>query len=184
MDAQSCGEVERAYVDYNGFNKSIFTFYVGRSKDRFIVHADIVSLHSRVLRQLIEGPFKESIERHAELPEVDPRIFNHFLAYAYHTSNNLSGRETTARIPTTQRTSTRLIELLLAKDQKKFRCKGCHSTPELKFSLTFPHCDKCSQDELRNLKWTADCVVVDCSRTGEYIRGLCAECLQAFGILN
>jgi hypothetical protein len=86
----------------------------------------------------------------------------------------------------TQRTSTsRLIELLLAKHHEKFKCKGCHNTPELKFSLTFPHCDECSQDELRNLKWIAHCVVIGCPRDGEYIHGpFCAECLQALGVFT
>ena len=126
-----------------------FTFYVGPSKARFIVHAGIVSSHSKILRQLIEGPFSEGISRHAELPEVGPQAFDHFLAYAYYTSNDPQSSGTTTQFPMTQRTSTsRLIELLLAKEHRKFRCKSCSSTPELKFSLPFPKCDKCSQDEL------------------------------------
>ena len=127
MDAQSYGEVKHAYVDDNGFNESTFTFYVGCSKRRFVVHADIVAPHSRVLRQFIEGPFREGIERYAELPEVDSADFKRLLAYAYNTSNTTSVSETTAQVPMTQRTSTsRLIKLLLAKEHKKFKRKSCY----------------------------------------------------------
>ena len=43
----------------------------------------------------IEWLFGERIERHTELSEVDPRTPSRFLAYAYYTSNNPLGSETT-----------------------------------------------------------------------------------------
>ena len=186
MNADSYGGVEHASVDDVGFNERTCTFYVGHSWRRFVVHADIVAPHSRVLRQLIEGSFREGIERHAELPEVHSGDFSRFLAYAYNTSNTTSISETIAQVHPTQRTSTsRLIELLLANEHKNFRCKSCHNTPELKFSTTFPKCDECIQDELRDLQWLRHCVVLKCERNGEYIHGLiCAQCLQALGVLS
>lgn len=159
---------------------------MGCWKKPFVVHADVVSPHSRVLHQLIEGPFKEGIERYAELPEIDPETFQYFLAYAYFTLDLKSDNETTTKTPSMQRTSiSRLIELLLVKEHKKFRCKSCEETPELRFSLSFPQCDECNQDELRGLKWAAHCIVFGCSANGEYILGLfCRQCLQDLRILS
>lgn len=37
----------------------------------FMVHSDVVPPHSIVLGRLVDGSFKEGIERCADLPEVD-----------------------------------------------------------------------------------------------------------------
>ncbi|KIW85651.1 hypothetical protein Z517_01043 [Fonsecaea pedrosoi CBS 271.37] len=186
MNAQPFREEDHNQNECNRFNKNVFTYHVGPSKIPFVVHADIVSSHSRVFRQLVEGPFKEGEERYAELPEVDPGTFEHFLAYAYLSSNDTPGNETSTHIPSTKRTSTsRLIELLLAKEHKKFSCKSCRRTSELKFSLTFPQCGECKEDELQSLQWEAHCIVSGCSKKGEYVQGLfCAVCLQDLKVFS
>ncbi|OAL33449.1 hypothetical protein AYO20_07305 [Fonsecaea nubica] len=186
MNAQSFREEDRNQNDCNRFNENVFTYYVGPSKKPFVVHADIVSSHSRVFRQLVEGPFKEGDERYAELPEVDPGTFEHFLAYAYLSSNDTPGNETSTHIPSTKRTSTsRLIELLLAREHKKFSCKSCCRTSELRFSLTFPQCGECNQDVFRSLRWQAHCIVSGCSSKGEYVQGLfCRDCLENLKVFS
>ena len=56
---------------------------------------------------------KAAYQKGAELPEVEPETFGHFLAYAYFRSNGASGNESTTQTSSAQRLSTsRLIELL------------------------------------------------------------------------
>ena len=135
---------------------------------------------------MIEGVFREGIERHAELPDVEPATFEHFLAYAYSASIYRSGDQIITQTPSTPRTSTsRLVEVLLVKGHKVFRCKSCYETRELKFSSTFPQCDECNQDELQSLKWESHCIVSSCSAIGKYVQGLfCAKCLGNLDIVT
>lgn len=150
------------------------------------VHADIVSPHSIVLAQLVEGSFKEGIERCADLPEIDAATFGRFLAYAYYNSSHTSPSGSSVDTSLIQAISiSRLIELLLVNGHKKYNCKSCQAEPELQFSHAFPQCGQCSQDELRRLHWRSRCVVLCCSRDGEYIQGMfCKECLNTLGVLR
>jgi hypothetical protein len=174
------------HADNDRYNENIFTFRVGPSRYSFIVHADIVSQHSKVLCRLIGGSFKEGIEKGAELPEVEPETFGHFLAYAYFMSNGALCNETTTQTSSAGRMPTsRLIELLLVNEHKIFKCKSCWNTSELRFSFSFPHCGKCSQDELKNLKWLSHCIVPGCPEDGQYMKGLfCEKCLRILDVFN
>lgn len=133
---------------------------------------------------MIEGVFKEGVNRHAELPEVDPTTFEHFLEFAYFTIFRFG--DESPQIVSTQRTSTsRLIEVMLAQGHTVFRCKSCYNRPELQFSFTFPQCTECAQDGLKNLTWEARCVVAGCPESGEYVQGLvCAKCLEKLQVLT
>lgn len=169
------------------FDEDTFTFRVGPSMQSFLVHTNIVSRQSKPLHQMMKGPFRESIEKCAELPEVEPRTFENFLAYAYFVSNYSTLDDETSTQPlSAQRTSiSKFIELLLEKEHKKFRCKSCHEEPELMFSKFFPRCQRCNQDEFSNLRWKAHCIIRKCPNNAEYVQGLiCGSCLKTLGVLN
>jgi hypothetical protein len=156
-------------------------------KKRFDVHAEIVSRDSKVFRRLTEGTFKESIEKVVELPDVEPRIFDHFLAYAYATPpRGTVVDESVTQQPPMQRISvSKIIQLLLKNGQRKFKCKSCSQPSELIFSSSFPHCGSCDRNQLRSLIWRAHCVVPSCAQTGEYLLGLaCVRCLREMQVLS
>ena len=186
MEVQPSDGVDSANVAHNRFTEKLFTFYAGASKTCFTVHADIVSPHSIVLDRLVDGSFKEGIERCADLPEVDAATFGRFLAYAYYNSSHTSPSGTSADASLIGGISiSRVIEILLVNGHKKYNCKSCHAERELQFSHAFPQCSQCSQDELRRLHWRSRCVVLRCSRDGEYIQGIfCKECLNTLGVLR
>lgn len=170
METQTSDGVGSANLAHNRYTGRLFTFYAGASKTCFTVHADIVSPHSTALGQLVDGSFKEGIKRCADLPEVDAATFGRFLAYAYYNTSHASSCGTSADASLIGGVSiSHVIELLLEKGYKKYNCKSCYAEPELQFSHTFPQCSQCSQDELRRLYWRSRCVVLSCSRNGEYI---------------
>jgi hypothetical protein len=93
MDTRTGPKVQPSCGNGDSFSKKHFTFQIGLSRRPFIVHADDLSRHPRVVRQVIESVVREGIKRHAQLPEVAPATFEHFLAHAYFTSTNRSGDE-------------------------------------------------------------------------------------------
>lgn len=161
----------------------MFTFYVGPTKNPFLVYADIISRHSQVLNRIIQGGFKESVEKHADLPEVEPETMRHFVRYAYampaSTSNNDETKAPTAIILPLSKSV--LIELLLKIGHKNFRCNICGLIEELKFSSTFPRCGTCGEHtkseytKSRNL-----CILAPCRGHGALLKSLvCEKCLSA-----
>ncbi|KAK5045187.1 hypothetical protein LTR84_009520 [Exophiala bonariae] len=170
----------------NGFNGATFNLHIGPSKNSFLVHADIVSWHSKVLQRLIDGTFKESTESCAELPEVEPDTFRQFLAYAYARSSSTPENEVAEKPKATQKLSpSKIIELLLANGYGRFRCQkpSCVAINKLKSSLTFPLCDTCSQ--VNDCVWRSKsrCVVPQCLRPAEYCQSLlCGQCMLSLSL--
>jgi len=161
------------------YNDNTFTFRVGPSKTPFVVHATIISRHSKVLSRLITGPFKESIEKVADLPEVEPEIFRHFLSYAYFMSNDAVVKGPINQRPNSMRTSiSRMMELLLAGGHTKFNCKKCLDEEPLKFSFSFPLCSRCGEEGMPEFppSWNEICVSSDCQKEADFSLGIC--CLQ------
>lgn len=65
------------------FHDGMFTFPVGPEEKRFDIHQRILSDISRPFAALMGNGMKESLERNARLPEVEPATFALLLEYAY-----------------------------------------------------------------------------------------------------
>lgn len=138
----------------------------------------------------MEGPFKESVERCADLPEVEPETFAHFLAYAYFKSSTTTVNETAHQTSSIKRTSTsRLIELLILKGHKDFVCKTCLARSMLRFSLSFPQCGNCYEEEMSKTTWYSRCIIPSCfpSEPRKPVRYLlqgliCTQCSKELGL--
>ncbi|KAG9205723.1 hypothetical protein G6514_007330 [Epicoccum nigrum] len=61
----------------------LFTFYIGKERQPFIVHSKAVAATSAVFDRLINGDMSEARSRSAEFQEIDPATFIRFLEYAY-----------------------------------------------------------------------------------------------------
>jgi hypothetical protein len=160
----------------------MFTFYLGPPKEAFTIHIDIIAPHSSMLSRLMDGPFKESIEKSAELPEVAPETFTQFLAYAYSAQ---PGPVISKPLPLSRLSDSRLIELLLEDGEAEFTCKGCGGHIPLKFSWRFPYCDTCGKNCTELPTWRSSCVKIRCGKGANIARGLlCDDCgseLMPFG---
>lgn len=105
-------------------------------------------------------------------------------------SNGTSTKETATGSPSAHRISmSRIIELLLANRQRKFSCKTCRNSTDLKFSFSFPYCGDCDHAGFGTKRWNSRCVVVNfseaCLDDAEYLQGMaCRKCLRSLGLLD
>ncbi|KAF5556623.1 hypothetical protein FMEXI_1095 [Fusarium mexicanum] len=61
----------------------IFTFVVGDDATEYTIHSALVAKQSPVLNVLVNGPFKEALERQVRWADLDERIFLSFWEFAY-----------------------------------------------------------------------------------------------------
>jgi len=114
----------------------------------------------------------------AELPEIDIRVFQQFLVSLY---SSIPRGCDVDKTPNGYRhkyiSRSKIIELLLAKDKKEFRCKTCSHTSWLKFSTTFPYCTSCTEQREMTTYWRKGCMVASCYDAGDQINGwFCNSC--------
>lgn len=64
-------------------NSSQFTFYIGKTKKPFLVHAAAIADHSPVLSALIYGPMLEAKTKSVTLDDMVEADFIRFCQFAY-----------------------------------------------------------------------------------------------------
>ncbi|KAF5552093.1 hypothetical protein FPHYL_9040 [Fusarium phyllophilum] len=60
-----------------------FTFVVGPDETEYTIHSALVAKQSPVLNVLVNGPFKEALERHVKWADLEESVFLSFWEFAY-----------------------------------------------------------------------------------------------------
>ncbi|KAF5681518.1 hypothetical protein FCIRC_5488 [Fusarium circinatum] len=61
----------------------VFTFIIGDDETKYTIHSGLVAKQSPVLNTLVNGPFKEALERQVKWADLEESIFLSFWEFAY-----------------------------------------------------------------------------------------------------
>lgn len=166
----------------------LFTFRVGPKKQIFQVDKKMVAQASPVFDRMMSNGMKETQDRTADLPEVEPNTFLTFLNFAYHAAEAQRDTSKPARYTTsTFAVVGPFIVLMVDAGQKTFRCHGCCRSAKLQFSGTFPFCGDCPVSEPLIAGCGRGCICHTCTRHScdtLYACGmLCVRCAGELDLL-